>query len=513
MTMNEFKMDRSVFRSIRATIGAQKAETGGMLGGPADNPSAITEFIFDQKASRSAVTYSPDTEFMNRVLADDWNPKGIRLKGEVHSHPPGCSQPSPGDQSYVCRFFETNKRLMELFLPIVQSAADRRGKFLIFPFEAVRRGQGIHIQPCRLRLLDDVSPKSTPSTVTGRAGAHLFEVNYTGQLLGDAFVRVTEAYDLQRTMTSRVIVAGVGGGAGCVESMVRAGVQDIILIDPDTVSESNLATQQYFRKDIGQPKVYCLRDRLLDINPLANVQAICAPIDDLDDRIFEQLATEPLRQWDVPVQDMWGLTGIKIPARLCIWPSATLLCAFTDSFPAQARLNRLGLQFGLPTLCAQMYQAGRAAEITCTYPGVTPACHRCVLRPRYEAYLNQAYRNTVTSNGTPIFATDRLNALKGYLAMALLHHGTDHPFWGKLVARIGDRNLIQIRLDPDSPLAVFNRVFGNGDTGRILFDEAVWLPQMPDGRANGGTPCPDCGGTGDLRKAIGTFRDTRVMRT
>ena len=116
----------------------------------------------------------------------------------------------------------------------------------------------------------------------------------------------------------------------------------------------------------------------------------------------------------------------------------------------------------------------------------------------------------MTSDGTPIFATTRLNSLKGFIALALLHHNTDHPRWGKLLERIGNRNLIQIRMDPDLgqtlKLGIFDRVFGGGDTSRILFDDVVWLPQKPDNPENGFPACPECGGTGDLSQAIGTIQ-------
>ena len=201
-----------------------------------------------------------------------------------------------------------------------------------------------------------------------------------------------------------------------------------------------------------------------------------------------------------------GLLGLDLARP----PIRTLLCGCTDDFYAQARVNRAGLQFGVPTMCAQVYAEGRGAEITFTYPGMTPACHRCVLRSRYDAYLKEGYSNTVTSDGTPISSTTRLNSTKLFVALALLHHGTAHPRWGRLLERIGNRNLVQLRLDPDLALPVFERVLC-GDRDRVFSDEAVWLPQQPEGSATGRTPCPDCGGTGDLRSAIGTLTDTRLQ--
>jgi hypothetical protein len=276
-----------------------------------------------------------------------------------------------------------------------------------------------------------------------------------------------------------------------------------VLIDPDVVTEANLATQQVYRKDLGRPKVDCLAERIWDINPNAVVMPLQKRLEEISDAEFQELTRAPLG----------GHT-----------PEITLLCGLTDNFEAQARVNRLALHFGLPSLCAQVYLEGRGAEITFTYPGLTPACHRCILSSRYRAYLEEGFRNDVTSDGTPIFATTRLNALKGFIALAILHHGTKHPRWGGLLERISPRNLIQIRMDPDLnttlKLRTFDRVFspeGDGESAewrreRILFDETIWLPQKPDRPENGFPICPDCGGTGDLRDAIGTFEDTRPMR-
>ena len=171
----------------------------------------------------------------------------------------------------------------------------------------------------------------------------------------------------------------------------------------------------------------------------------------------------------------------------------------------------------MPSLCAQLYREGRAAEITFTYPGVTPACHRCVLSSRYEAYLDEGFTNDVTSDGTPIFSSELVNALKGFIAMAMFHHFTDHPRWGSLLKRIGNRNLAVVRMDPDLQetmgLGWFDRALEGADTERLLFGDVLWMPQEPDNVERNGRPtCPDCGGTGDLRDAIGSNRNTHAMR-
>src|SRR5262249_52713006 len=100
-------------------------------------------------------------------------------------------------------------------------------------------------------------------------------------------------------------------------------------------------------------------------------------------------------------------------------PQCVVLLALTDDFWAQARGHRLGLHFGLPTICAQEYEDGLGAEITYTVAGITPACHRCMTASRYKAYLEEGFKNDVTSHGAPIFAAEYLNAALGHVAASL----------------------------------------------------------------------------------------------
>jgi proteasome lid subunit RPN8/RPN11 len=524
----------SVLEEIRQTVGSQHAEQGGVLGGNRAD-GVVRHFHFDRFARRTGANYSPDHELLNRLFAEQWNPAGINFLGFVHSHPAGLRRLSRGDLEYARRILGCIPDLHRLLLPLVMTEPDT-GSFELIPYGVVRDGNGLRVERMELEVLaaeqptaeaakarDDGEPRRTSSPlaveVRGLAECPVPEVRFPGaHLLGETFVRVQEAYDLGRLAVSRVIHVGTGGAGSFIEDLARAGVGEHVLIDPDTVSVSNLATQQVYRRDVGRPKVDCLAERIRDINPQA-VVAICPRrLDELTDEEVRRLALEPLRRWDVPASSAgdsqrspWGLESGSVSVQVSVRPAVTLLCGLTDSFPAQARINRLALQFALPSLCAQVYQEGRGAEVTFTYPGVTPACHRCALRGRYKAYLEGGFRNDVTSDGTPIFATARLNALKGFIALAILHHGTAHPRWGGLLERIGRRNLVQVRMDPDLSLSVFGRVFSGADPERVLFDEAVWLPQEADGPATGLPACPECGGTGDLRNAWGTFSDTRDM--
>ena len=98
-------------------------------------------------------------------------------------------------------------------------------------------------------------------------------------------------------------------------------------------------------------------------------------------------------------------------------PTDVLICGCADSFPAQARAAALAMQYGSCYLAAQLYQHGAAAEIYFSYPGVTRG--GCAMESRYRAY-GEGYQNAGGSEGAVIFATSRVNALKGQIALMLL---------------------------------------------------------------------------------------------
>jgi len=74
----------------------------------------------------------------------------------------------------------------------------------------------------------------------------------------------------------RVILFGIGGvGSWCAEALVRTGLTHLTIVDDDIVQISNINRQlPAIQETIGRPKVEVLRERLLAINPEAEICAI-----------------------------------------------------------------------------------------------------------------------------------------------------------------------------------------------------------------------------------------------
>lgn len=115
--------------------------------------------------------------------------------------------------------------------------------------------------------------------------------------MGDQLIRTRMLIGndpIYRLKQAKIAVFGVGGVGGyCVEALARTGVGAMDLYDDDTVSESNLNRQlAALHSTIGLPKAQVMADRVRDINPDCQVNAI---------RMFylpENAHTVPFQQYD-----------------------------------------------------------------------------------------------------------------------------------------------------------------------------------------------------------------------
>ena len=80
---------------------------------------------------------------------------------------------------------------------------------------------------------------------------------------------------MEQLRQTKVIIFGVGGvGSWCAESLVRTGLTHLTIVDGDTVCASNINRQLMATMEtVGSVKVEVLRQRLLSINPDAQITA------------------------------------------------------------------------------------------------------------------------------------------------------------------------------------------------------------------------------------------------
>ena len=81
---------------------------------------------------------------------------------------------------------------------------------------------------------------------------------------------------MERIARKRVIIFGVGGvGSWCAESLIRSGIKHLTIVDSDRVCITNINRQlMATTKTVGMVKVDALKERLLSINPSAEITAL-----------------------------------------------------------------------------------------------------------------------------------------------------------------------------------------------------------------------------------------------
>lgn len=172
---------------------------------------------------------------------------------------------------------------------------------------------------------------------------------------------------------SRVIIFGVGGvGSWCAEGLVRSGITHLTIVDSDRICITNVNRQlMATTRTIGQVKVEALKQRLLEINPKAEITAIqkiysadtaddfaldeydfvIDAVDSLKDKVQlilnataskarfycslgAALKVDPLR---IKVAEFWNVRGCPLGAALRkkmkrdgTFPSKKFLCVYDD---------------------------------------------------------------------------------------------------------------------------------------------------------------------------------------
>ena len=105
------------------------------------------------------------------------------------------------------------------------------------------------------------------STTERKKGQMATQFDRTAALIGEAGVELLRQ--------KKVAVFGLGGvGSFVAESLARAGVGSLLLVDKDVIEESNLNRQLYaLHSTVGRPKVEVAKERCLDINPDVQIDA------------------------------------------------------------------------------------------------------------------------------------------------------------------------------------------------------------------------------------------------
>lgn len=224
-----------------------------------------------------------------------------------------------------------------------------------------------------------------------------------------------------RLKYSRVVMIGAGGlGCPASETLVRAGVGQVHLIDDDVIEASNLQRQTLFLpEDIGQPKATTAAAMLGRINPLIKAKGSVARLD--ENNVYELLAMESGK------------------------PNLLLDC--TDNFATRDMINRISVRYQIPLLSASAI--AMEGQLALFEPQLNTGCYHCVFgetRVDEAADARTCANSGVLASTTAVMGSLQANAALQYLGL------TKNPLTGKLLLWDGSRmqqRLMGYRQDKD----------------------------------------------------------------
>lgn len=271
-----------------------------------------------------------------------------------------------------------------------------------------------------------------------------------------------------------VLAVGTGAGSYMLEKLVRcASPAEMRLLDFDRVEWVNLCRTSFGASDVGNFKAEALARRIEDANPFVRV---------------------------VPhAVDLCALGDADLTA-LCA--GVDLIIAGTDSFPAQALLNRLSQRYNIPTVFIGIHAGAQGGRVIWSLPGET-ACYRCVAAERYTQFDHAGAVNTDLRGAHGVLPDIQfidMVALK--ITLALLDRGQNSAM-GRFYAAMNGRNEVVVRCAPDyeygtqlwdallSDLPTEPKPFAEEIKEQILFAmDTIWL------QTERVASCPDCGENG-----------------
>ncbi len=143
--------------------------------------------------------------------------------------------------------------------------------------------------------------------------------------------------EFEKLNNSSVIVFGVGGvGSYVVEALARAGVGNITVVDDDVVDVTNINRQLIaLNSTVGKDKVQVVKERVLDINPNCNVNAI--------KEYFDENSSIDLKKYDYIIDAIDSVKSKLYLAEFAVKNNIRVIQRFflLDSFSLSNTINHI----------------------------------------------------------------------------------------------------------------------------------------------------------------------------
>lgn len=232
--------------------------------------------------------------------------------------------------------------------------------------------------------------------------------------------RIQSVLDVATLSEKRVTIIGTGGGLFLASCLIRSGLRRFRIVDPDRVDDVNLCRQFFTLADIGRLKVEAAKEKLLAVDPVADVEIY--PLD---------------------------VTKLSEEEEGAIFADSDLVLALTDNHAAQSITSELAIQNGCEFMSVGIYPGGLGGEVFRMRRN-DPACYREMFPHRFvqhKAANAEGKSLDPTSNGAPISVGTLIDSIACDIALGMLTAGADNRY-GRLMDQLGNRQLLVITIDP-----------------------------------------------------------------
>jgi len=186
------------------------------------------------------------------------------------------------------------------------------------------------------------------------------------QTYTDFHSRLEGLFDTAALRQKKVAVVGLGtGGSLIAVELAKAGVGNFKLVDFDRLEIHNLARHVCGLRDLGRLKVAAMRDYLLNVSPMVQIET---------------------HDFDVTT-DMSRLTEIL--------QGCNLLVGATDSEGAKDLLNRVAWQLGVPAVYGAAYNLGFGGDVFVADPPAGP-CYQCFRNATGDMFQSEGEKPEVS---------------------------------------------------------------------------------------------------------------------
>lgn len=179
---------------------------------------------------------------------------------------------------------------------------------------------------------------------------------------GKIFERLPHKGNYEVLKTRKVTIIGCGsGGSRIAEYLVKAGITSLTLVDGDVLTTENVIRHACQLDDTNIEKVYAVKNKLLRINPAANIRTLSENLDTISPETDELLK------------------------------GSDLIIVATAS--NEDLFNAYTYTRGIPAIYAKVYPMGFGGEIIRIIPGLT-ACFECCHYQK-EALVEEGFGDAV----------------------------------------------------------------------------------------------------------------------